>query len=71
MPSRARSPVGSPGGVASRDRDSSPSEQLGERAHAGAGDSDEMNWATVGGIEKVAGISDAEYRRANRLGAQE
>ena len=37
-------------GVAARHRNSTPSEQLGERAHSGAGDPDEMNRALVGAI---------------------
>ena len=40
------------GGIAPGDDLTSTNEQLGERAHACAGNSDEVNGATVGGIEK-------------------
>ena len=33
--------------VATRDRDATPEKELGERAHAGAGDTHEMNWSRV------------------------
>lgn len=39
-------------GVATRNRDASPREQLGERTHPCAGDPHEMDRATVGGVKK-------------------
>jgi hypothetical protein len=38
-------------GIASRNSDPASSDQLGERAHSSAGDSDEMNRALVGAID--------------------
>jgi len=40
--------------VASRDGDSAPHEQLGERAHSCAGDAYKVNWARIAGVEKHA-----------------
>jgi len=38
-------------GIASRNSNTASSDQLGERAHSGAGDPDEMNRALVGAID--------------------
>jgi hypothetical protein len=38
-------------GIAPRDGNSPPGEELGERAHSGAGDPDEVNRALVGAID--------------------
>jgi hypothetical protein len=38
-------------GIASRNTNAAPSEELGERAHSSAGDPDEMNRALVGAID--------------------
>jgi hypothetical protein len=51
-------------GVASRDCDATAEKELGEAAHAGAGDADEVDWATVGWVDqlharKVHGLRDS------------
>jgi hypothetical protein len=40
------------GGIASGDARTTPNEELGERAHAGTGYTDEVNRPAVGGIEE-------------------